>query len=127
MFKLALFKIFEGKLNIRIWTKMKALRTGGTCKLGAGNELETLHLAEVCGVAEHVYVEELRHIAAAPQRVLLTYSMPDIRTFLSKKTISGERVKERRQDTRPKSGPNKKYGAGIYFYHLSNFLWFYYI
>ncbi len=63
----------------------------GTCKLGAGNELETLHLAEVCGVAEHVYVEELGHIAAAPQRVLLPYRVPDIRAFLNKETISGVR------------------------------------
>jgi hypothetical protein len=60
----------------------------GTCELGAGNELETLHLSEVCGVAEHVYVEELRHIAAAPQRVLLPYRVPDIRTFLTKRRQS---------------------------------------
>jgi hypothetical protein len=95
--------------------KAHPARTGGTCKLGAGNQLETLHLSEVCGVAEHVYVEELGHIAAAPQRVLLPYRVPDIRTFLSIKTISGERVKERRNDTWAKSGPNKRYGAATFF------------
>ena len=46
------------------------------------DQLETLELAKVCRIAEHVDVEQLGHVPASPHGVFLTEGVADVSAFL---------------------------------------------
>lgn len=58
-----------------------------------GNQLEALELAKVSRIAEHVNVEQLGHISAPPQVVILAKSRPNVGAlFLHNRSLFGCRA-----------------------------------